>query len=105
MTSERWEQLVEKLRSGGMVESEDQNEIDGVATHTVISSAPTGRVKLEFILKPKFLGNQTRYTRRAGSSVVVKPQYSEDETVTVLNMYQWRDEQWMKMDETKTLYN
>ncbi len=105
MTSERWEQLLEKLRGANLIESEVRDETDGVATHTVVSRSPTGRVKLEFILKPKFLGMQTNYTRRVGSSVTTKPQYSSDETVTVLNVYEWKDEQWIRMDEQKQLFH
>lgn len=104
MTLERWDQLRQQLQNANLIESEDQSEEDGVTTQTVISRSPKGRIKLEFIIKPKFLGMQTTYTRRIGAAVTVKPQYSNDETVTIFHLYEWIDEEWVGMDEQTSLF-
>ncbi len=104
MTVERWDQLRQQLQSANLIESEERSEVDGVTTQTIISRSPKGQIKLEFIVKPRFLGMQTTYTRRIGAAVTVTPQYSNDETVTVLNLYEWIDGEWVGMKEKSPLF-
>ncbi|MBI5135465.1 hypothetical protein HZA86_04520 [Candidatus Uhrbacteria bacterium] len=99
MTQERWDQLVEQLRKQGWIEQEDSQQTDQTTTQTVITATPAGKMKLVFVIKPKFLGAHTTYNRRAGAPVIVEPTYSADETVTVFELYRWAGDDWQRLDD------
>lgn len=103
MRIERWEELKEQMRSTKMVVDEEIIHEDQKTTEVLVVETPLGKIKFEFTVKPRFLGTTTRYSNRIGGSIDVKPQYSQDETVTVFDVYQWNDSgnRWETMDPTK----
>jgi len=96
MAPDRWEeikQLVQKnfevLDSGG----EEIEDIPDSKLEFIEFKGPLGKMRLEFITKPKVLDKKTLYSGRIGSDVKVEYVYSEDEKVNTFKAYKWNDEQ------------
>ncbi len=103
MTEQRWQELIERLRAQKWILEEDTVQNDQTTIQTVIAHPPSGRVQLVFTIKPKYLGTNTTFTRRAGASVIVRPTYSADETVTVFELYRWVNDDWQRIEDSASL--
>ena len=103
MTQERFDRLIEQFERSGKVKSKENRSENSQTTSVVIVDSPSGEIKLEFTVKPKFLGMKTSYTKRIGSSVAVQPRYSTDEFVTVFEVYRkdGSSGEWLRMDPTE----
>ncbi len=95
MTKDKWEDIKEMIKNKFTIESEKkyplENVYDGEAEELIFRSS-LGRIKLEFITKPKLLDKKTNYSRRIGSDVKVEYIYSKEEKVNIFKAYKWDTE-------------
>jgi hypothetical protein len=102
MNLEKWEQIksMAKEKFEILVETEEES-IDGAGSVQIIEfDGPLGRMKLEFVSKPRILDKKTTFSNRIGSDVKVEYVYSEDEKVYQLNAYKWNEagDTWEEID-------
>ncbi|PIT90257.1 MAG: hypothetical protein COU22_03180 [Candidatus Komeilibacteria bacterium CG10_big_fil_rev_8_21_14_0_10_41_13] len=102
MNIDQWEQLKNKVLKENEVldhyEDRDEDRREDIEVIEFIS--PLGRMKLEWLTRPKVLDKKTSYSNRVGSQVSVDIVYSEDEITRTLKVYNWDDENedWQEMD-------
>ncbi|HPA25333.1 MAG TPA: hypothetical protein PLK76_01060 [bacterium] len=65
---------------------------------TLIFNGPNGKIKLEWISKPKILGEKTLYSGRVGADVKVEKVYSQDEKSEFLKAYLFKDNDWQEIN-------
>ena len=65
---------------------------------TLIFNGPNGRIKLQWISKPKTLGEKTLYSGRVGSHVKVDKIYSADEKAEFLKAFQEKNGLWEEIN-------
>ena len=103
MTPEKWENLIDNIKDKFKVEEHKTEHLDehgGTDIEFIIFKGPLGRMKLEFITKPRVLDKKTTYSRRIGSETAIEYVYSEDEKTHRLMAYKWDDFQndWVEID-------
>lgn len=90
MTEQKWEQIISMIEDKFGIEKRDQWKLDPVGEVDCIEfKCPTGKMKLERIVKPKLIDKKTTYSRRIGGDVKVDYIYSEDEFVSTLKAYRY----------------
>lgn len=102
MNLEKWLDIksIAKDKFEVLSETEEEGE-DGVGTVQLFEfEGPLGRMKLEFISKPRILDKKTTYSNRIGSEMKVNYVYSEDEVVHQLHAYKWNEvaNDWEEID-------
>jgi len=95
MTIDKWLDLKGLIET--KFEIEDQGdyyseEHGGTKTEYLIFESRLGRVKLEFVTKPRVLDKTVSYSNRIGSDVAIDYQYSETEKNCQLFVYRWSDD-------------
>ena len=105
MHTDRWEDLKAKMRSKNLVVDEEIIHEDEKTIEVMVVQTPLGKLKFEFTKKPRFLGTKTQFSNRIGSTVDVISQYSTDETVTILEIFQWSESEnrWVRADPSKMM--
>lgn len=102
MNLEKWEQIRLMAKDKFEILNEVEEEgVDGIGkVHIIEFEGPIGRIKLEFVTKPRILDKKTTYSNRIGSDVKVDYVYSEDEETYQLNAFKWNDaeEVWQDID-------
>lgn len=95
MNIDRWQQIVEMIKSTFEVEetgTTDSEERGGTETEYIIFTGPMGRLKLEFSTHPALVDTKTKYTKRIGSDIVIENRYSSTDTVSNLVVWKWDDD-------------
>ncbi|MFW0862280.1 MAG: hypothetical protein ACKKL6_01715 [Candidatus Komeilibacteria bacterium] len=102
MNLEKWEQIKAMAKDKFDITREHEEEgVDGIGKVEILEfNGPLGRMKLEFITKPRILDKKTSYSNRIGSDVKVDYVYSEDEETCQLVAYKWDEgaEAWESID-------
>ena len=102
MNLERWERIKMMAKEKFKILSETEEEgVDGTGKVEMIEfDGPMGRMKLEFVSKPRILDKHTTFSNRIGSDVKVDYVYSEDEKTYRLNAYKWDEAEnaWNSID-------
>lgn len=103
MTEEKWKDIIHKIKEEFEVETHKKEDLKGGGVSDfIIFKSPRGRIKLEWVQKPKVLDVKTLYTRRAGTSAR-KIDYvtSKDEMVQYIKAYLWNEEEdeWKETDD------
>jgi len=103
MYLDRWKETLDLIREKFEIEDEGVLELDeygGTKIEYIIFEGPLGKMKMEFISKPKVLDKHTNYSNRIGSDVQIDYVYSETEKSTQLLISRWSDadENWTPMD-------
>jgi len=97
MTYEKWLDLKDKIQDKFGVDEYTKGTLEDVpdsTTETLIFNSPLGKIKLEWVSKPRTLGEKTVYSNRIGSNVKVDKIYSEDENVEYIKAYKKNGEDW-----------
>lgn len=97
MTKEKWLDLKDKIKDKFGIEQEQKSTLEDVpdsVVETLIFDSPLGKIKLEWISKPKTLGEKTIYSNRIGSNVKVDKIYSEDEKAEYIKAYKLDVDEW-----------
>ncbi|MFZ5365378.1 MAG: hypothetical protein ACOZBH_04265 [Patescibacteria group bacterium] len=92
MIPEKWEEIKEMVNGNfEVIESgrEIIADIPGATLEFMEFFGPMGRMRIEFISKPKILDKKTLYSNRVGGDVKVDYVYSEQELVYQFMAYQW----------------
>lgn len=101
MTYEKWLDLKDKISSNFKIEEYKKEPLkngpDSVS-EILIFNGPNGKIKLEWISKPKTLGEKTIYSGRVGADVKVEKVYSQDEKSEFLKVYRFIDDDWQEIN-------
>ncbi|TSC95752.1 MAG: Uncharacterized protein Athens101410_339 [Parcubacteria group bacterium Athens1014_10] len=107
MNQEKWLDLKLKTKEKFGIAKESSEELelaekeDGTKImekkEIIEFESPMGRIKLEKISKPKVIGKKTLYSRRIGSNIEVKYDYSPDEIIHQLKAYKQDNGQWQEI--------
>lgn len=95
MNIDRWQQIVEMVKSSFDVEESgitNNEERGGTETEFIIFNGPLGRIKLEFATHPALMNTKTKYTKRIGADIVIENVYSPTDTVSNLVVWKWDDD-------------
>lgn len=96
MNIDRWQQILELVRSSFEVEESgivDSDERGGTETEYIIFKGPLGKLKLEFSTHPALVDTKTKYTKRIGADITIENTYSETDTVSNLTVWRWDENQ------------
>ncbi len=100
MTQEKWQQLIGRIKDDFKVIKHEQKDgaYEGESFEEIVFQGPVGEMKLVRTVKPRVLGEKTRYSNRIGSSTGIEKIYSDTETVDVVKL--WRDQngEWVEVD-------
>jgi len=91
MIQEKWLEIKEKIKSNFQVlnEYKTKNEERQEDIEAIEFNGPMGKMKVEWLNRPKIIGKKTQYSNRIGSSVSVDYVYSQDEVTNTFKVYQW----------------
>ncbi|MFA6304951.1 MAG: hypothetical protein WCV73_00485 [Patescibacteria group bacterium] len=69
-------------------------------TEVLEFNGPAGKMRLEWITRPKVLSKKTNYSNRIGGEINVDYVYSEDEQTHTLKVYNWNEarDDWQEID-------
>lgn len=103
MHLDRWKDILADINDRWTVEDQGvlkSEEYGGQSTEYIIFNSPVGKMKLEFISKPKVLDKKTTYANRIGSEVTIDYVYSPTELVHTFFAYKWSeaDQAWQPID-------
>ncbi len=103
MIPDRWDEIKELVKNSFEVLNSGEEELEDIPNSKlefVEFDAPIGKMRLEFITKPKVLDKKTLYSGRIGSDVKVEYVYSEDEMVYIFKAYKWDEDsdRWLEAD-------
>lgn len=105
MHLDKWKDTLDLIREKFAVEDEgvlESEEYGGMVTEYIVFTGPIGKMKMEFIIKPKVLERKTSYSNRIGSDVTIEYVYSDTEKSTQLLISRWSeaDNSWLPVDES-----
>jgi len=102
MHPDKWPEIKEKIKSSFAVSAErlEKNEERSEQTEILEFQGPLGKMKVEWISRPKVLDTKTHYSNRIGSNVQVDYVYSSDELTHTLKVYKWDEAlgDWQKVE-------
>lgn len=93
MTLEKWEEIKQKILSGFEIFNQETliNEERYENIEIIEFLGPAGKMKVEWITRPKVIDKKTKYSNRIGSSVSVDYIYSPDEITHTFKVYNWSE--------------
>ena len=94
MHLDRWKDILGQIKENFSVlehQTLASEERGGVTTEYIVFEGPLGKMKLEFITKPKVIDKKTTYSNRIGSEVNVDYIYSPSEKVHQFFIYRWEE--------------
>lgn len=103
MNQDKWNIILENIERQFKVLDRGADENNGTKIEWIEFENPKGRMKLEWVEKPRVMGLETRYSRRAGTSAGnVKQVESKSETVNFVRAYIFSEEKndWEEMRPT-----
>ncbi|MFH0840961.1 MAG: hypothetical protein V1865_03225 [bacterium] len=105
MHLDKWKETLDLIKEKFEVEDEgvlESDEHGGTTIEYIIFTGPIGKMKMEFISKPKVLEKNTTYSNRIGSDVTIDYVYSETEKSTQLLISRWSeaDDDWLPVDSS-----
>ncbi|PIR05858.1 hypothetical protein COV56_00575 [Candidatus Kuenenbacteria bacterium CG11_big_fil_rev_8_21_14_0_20_37_9] len=92
MTKEKWLDMIDMVEDKFGIDKEYKEIISPNIPgekHIIEFSGPIGRMKIEFIEKPRVLDEKTFYSNRVGSHVNVEKVYDKKDKVCYFNAYKW----------------
>lgn len=103
MTEERWEQIKELIKKKFKVISETKSKEEDKEIETIEFLGPLGKMKLEWITKPKVLETRTsQAAKRAGAAAgKIEQVLSDTEKVQFMKVYLWKEEDWVEVSPEK----
>ncbi len=95
MTDERWEKVKDMLEAQFGIGKEEREELpEGGFVERVYFSRAGKSMKIERIVRPKVVGERVISSRRIGASARVEKEYSSEETVSFVKVYEQRAGAW-----------
>ena len=105
MTEEKWKDITGKILDDFKVLEHKKEDLDpgpGQIEY-IIFNGPTGKIKLERIVKPAVLEKRGLGSKRIGSMTKVEYIYSDTERVDIFKAYKWENDEWIEMEMEKDL--
>lgn len=96
MDSSRWNDILDRIESQWTIAERGEEPMDDVPGGTVAFvefTGPMGRVRLEFVTKPRTVGERAMGSRRIGSATTVRKVYDPTDMVAFLRAFRWDDAQ------------
>ncbi|HCU48180.1 TPA: hypothetical protein DIC39_03985 [Patescibacteria group bacterium] len=101
MTYERWQDLVNKVKTQFAVLGEGKEPLGDMPGERefVEFEAPMGKMKLELVRRPVVLDKKTIYSKRIGSGTAVEYVYDEKEQTLTFHAFKWspQSEEWQEV--------
>jgi len=102
MTKEKWEQTKELIKKKFEVISEAKVKEKEKEIETIEFQGPLGKMKLEWVIKPKVLDIRTSHTaKRAGATGRIEQVLSKTEKVSYMKVYIFKEEAWIEISPEK----
>ncbi len=102
MHPDRWLEIKKKVIDSFELFNEFTQKDEEIRQETEILefNGPAGKMRVEWITRPKVLDKKTNYSNRIGGSVSVAYIYSPDEFTHTFKVYRWDEpsESWNEMD-------
>ncbi|MDO8425155.1 MAG: hypothetical protein Q7T01_01420 [bacterium] len=96
MQPSQWADLLDRIAERFVIAEEGRTELEGVPLSTVAFvefEAPMGRVRLEYVTKPRTIGEHALGSRRIGGETAVQKMYDTNDLVSFLRAFRWDAEQ------------
>lgn len=106
MTDEKWLKIGALIESKFEVLEHGEEELDpGYGEFYVFEAPNVGKIKLERVIRPKFIGSKVHGSKRIGGASNEEKIYSEEEEVSFLKAYRWNEDvnAWSDFDATNIL--
>ena len=103
MNRDKWLTTLEKIKKEFPVETEYREpvgeNIPGERWVVEFSAGAVGKVRMEWVEKPRLKEVKTTYSNRIGSGTKIENIYDENEITNYLNVYKWNNDNqaWDKM--------
>lgn len=103
MTREKWLQTLEKIKRQFPNVSERQEslgeDVPGERWLVEFTAPGLGKIKMEWVEKPRLKEVKTTYAKRIGSVTKINNVYDDQEIVNYLNIFKWNEQEqaWEKM--------
>lgn len=94
MTQEKWQQLIGRIKDDFQVLKHEQKD----GEEEIIWQSPMGEMRLVRIVRPRVVGEKTKYSNRIGSSVGIEKVYSDTETVDIVKLWRNQNGDWIEID-------
>ncbi|HRH32664.1 MAG TPA: hypothetical protein PK720_00745 [bacterium] len=99
MNIDRWQQILQTVRSSFEVEdegTETSDERGGTEIEFIVFNGPLGRLRLEFETHGALTGTKTFFKKRVGAEISVEQTYSPTEKVHHFSVWKWDEamEEW-----------
>lgn len=94
MHQDRWRDIVGQIQDNFAVEEHETTTFEeegGSSLERIVFESPLGRIKLEFLVRPKVLDKKVSYSNRIGSESVVEYIYDPNEKSCQLLVYRWSE--------------
>ena len=100
MIQEKWQQLIGRIKDDFKVSKHEQKDgaYEGESIEEIVFQGPAGEMRLVRTVKPRVLGEKTRYSNRIGSSTGIEKIYSDTETVDVVKLWRSQNGDWVEVD-------
>lgn len=103
MNIDRWRDVVGQIKDNFSVEEHETFEFEedgGSSLERLIFESPLGRVKMEFLVRPKVLDKKITYSNRIGSDSIIEYIYDPMEKSCQLLVYRWSEanNDWLPFD-------
>ena len=91
MHPDKWPEIKEKIKSSFEVFDEhfEKDEERQEEVEVIEFNGPFGKMRMEWITRPKVLGKKTSYSQRIGGDIGVDYIYSEDEVTHTFKILKW----------------
>src|SRR3989304_800888 len=100
MTQDRWKEVLATVKEKFGIEEEYHEELEDVPgsdVHVVIFNGTTGKIKLEYEVKPVVLSRKTIYSKLAGTAQAVEYTYSDSEMTSRLTVFAEDNGDWTEI--------
>ncbi|MDO8463318.1 MAG: hypothetical protein Q7S96_03555 [bacterium] len=94
MRREHWADLLDRIAERFSVTDRGTTTLEDVPSSEVLYvefTGPMGHMRVEFITKPRTLGERALGSRRIGGETTVQKRYDENDLVSFLRAFRWDD--------------
>lgn len=102
MTDERWQETVGRIKDTFTVLAHEHESLDpGPGTREYVEfQNPSGKMRIELIVKPRLLDVRGQSSRRTGSQTGIERRYSATEELRSVHAYRWdlHSGDWVSLD-------
>ena len=102
MHEDKWKDTVAMVKSKFTVLADGKEQIEDIPNATrefVEFDSPTGRMRLEYVVRPAVLDKKTTYSKHGGAASDVQYVYSKDDFVRRMEAFSWNEaaERWEEL--------